>query len=71
MWLSSLEIGAARRIFTPLPTSRQNHRSYVWTEARFRYSFGAGTKAIQYSVSIALVYHSDPIESKCKKEVFE
>ena len=30
-----------------------------------RYGFRAGAKAIQYSVSIALVYDSDLIESKC------
>jgi len=33
MWLSSLEIGTARRGYASLQKSRRNHRSYVWTEA--------------------------------------
>ena len=36
--------------------SRQNHHSYVWTETSSIWSgFGAGAKAILYSVNIALI----------------
>ena len=36
--------------------SRQNHHSYVWTEtSSIWYGFGAGAKAILYSVNIALI----------------
>ena len=33
MWLSSLEIGAARSSFAPLQKLCRNHCSYVWTES--------------------------------------
>ena len=33
MWLSTFLTRSARRSFCPLQKSRQNHRSYVWTEA--------------------------------------
>ena len=52
-WLSTLEIGAARRSFPPLQKSRQNHRSYVWTEALSDMAFVTTWKAIWYSVNLS------------------
>ena len=43
MWDSPL-YRSGRRCFAPLQKSRQNIRSYVWTEALFRYGFVAGEK---------------------------
>ena len=54
MWLSSLEIGAARSSFAPLQKSRRYqpflcvNRSPIW------YGFRAGAKTIWYSGNIAL-----------------
>ena len=54
MWLSSLEIGAARSSFAPLQKSRRYqpflcvNRSPIW------YGFRAGEKTIWYSGNIAL-----------------
>ena len=52
-WLSTLEIGAARRSFPPLQKWRQNHRSYVWTEALSGKAFVTTWKAIWYSVNLS------------------
>ena len=48
MWLSSLEIGAARSSFAPLQKSLQNHRSLCVNRSPIWYGFRASTKAIRY-----------------------
>ena len=50
---------SGRRGFAPLQKSRQTIRSYVWTEALFRYGFVAGTKAVQCGVWYYWQQHTD------------